>query len=75
VLCAPIRACVELAADIAPALRPGTLVTDVGSTKGWLCRQMAGVLPSGAFVGSHPIAGSEKQGLEGGFGRSVRKTP
>ena len=64
VLCAPIRACVELAADVAPALRPGTLVTDVGSTKGWLCRQMAGVLPSGAFVGSHPIAGSEKQGLE-----------
>ncbi|NCD23278.1 MAG: prephenate dehydrogenase/arogenate dehydrogenase family protein [Spartobacteria bacterium] len=64
VLCAPIRACVELAADVAPALRPGTLVTDVGSTKGWICRQMAGVLPSGAFVGSHPIAGSEKQGLE-----------
>ena len=64
VLCAPIRACVELAADVAPALRPGTLVTDVGSTKGWLCRQMAGVLPAGAFVGSHPIAGSEKQGLE-----------
>ena len=64
VLCAPIRACVELAADVAPALRPGTLVTDVGSTKGWLCRQMAGVLPPGSFVGSHPIAGSEKQGLE-----------
>ena len=64
VLCAPIRACVELAADVAPALRPGTLVTDVGSTKGWLCRQMAGVLPPGVFVGSHPIAGSEKQGLE-----------
>ena len=64
VLCAPIRACVELAADVAPALRPGTLVTDVGSTKGWICRQMAGVLPPGAFVGSHPIAGSEKQGLE-----------
>ena len=58
------EACVELAADVAPALRPGTLVTDVGSTKGWLCRQMAGVLPPGSFVGSHPIAGSEKQGLE-----------
>ena len=64
VLCAPIRACVELAADVAPALRPGTLVTDVGSTKGWICRQMAGVLPKGVFVGSHPIAGSEKQGLQ-----------
>jgi prephenate dehydrogenase len=53
-----------LAADIAPLLKPGTLVTDVGSTKGWICRQMAGILPPGVFVGSHPIAGSEKQGLQ-----------
>lgn len=64
VLCAPIRACVELAADIAPVLRAGALVTDVGSTKGWICRQMAGLLPPSVFVGSHPIAGSEKQGLQ-----------
>ena len=64
VLCAPIRSCAELAAAIAPALQPGALVTDVGSTKGWICRQMAGVLPKGVFVGSHPIAGSEKQGLQ-----------
>ena len=64
VLCAPIRTCAELAADIAPLLRPGALVTDVGSTKGWICRQMAGILPPGVFVGSHPIAGSEKQGLQ-----------
>ncbi len=64
VLCAPIRSCADLAADIAPMLQPGTLVTDVGSTKGWICRQMAGILPPGVFVGSHPIAGSEKQGLQ-----------
>ena len=64
VLCAPIRACADLAADMAPLLQPGTVVTDVGSTKGWMCRQMAGILPSGVFVGSHPIAGSEKQGLQ-----------
>jgi cyclohexadieny/prephenate dehydrogenase len=64
VLCAPIRACADLAADVAPMLRPGAVVTDVGSTKGWICRQMAGVLPPGTFVGSHPIAGSEKQGLQ-----------
>ena len=64
VLCAPIRACADFAADIAPLLRPGALVTDVGSTKGWICRQMAGILPPGVFVGSHPIAGSEKQGLQ-----------
>ena len=64
VLCAPIRSCAELAVDVAPALKPGALVTDVGSTKGWICRQMAGILPPGVFVGSHPIAGSEKQGLQ-----------
>ena len=64
VLCAPIRACAELAGDMASVLKPGTLVTDVGSTKGWICRQMAGMLPPGTFVGSHPIAGSEKQGLQ-----------
>ena len=64
VLCAPIQACTGFAADIAPLLRPGMLVTDVGSTKGWICRQMAGLLPPGVFVGSHPIAGSEKQGLQ-----------
>ncbi|HOO21518.1 MAG TPA: prephenate dehydrogenase/arogenate dehydrogenase family protein [Kiritimatiellia bacterium] len=64
VLCAPIRACADLAADIAPVLKPETLVTDVGSTKGWICRQMAGILRPGTFVGSHPIAGSEKQGLQ-----------
>jgi len=64
VLCAPIRSCAEIAAEFAPMLAPGALVTDVGSTKGWICRQMAGLLPPGVFVGSHPIAGSEKQGLQ-----------
>lgn len=64
VLCVPIRASVELAGEIAAILPPGVLVTDVGSTKSWVCRQMTGILPPGVFVGSHPIAGSEKQGLE-----------
>lgn len=64
ILCAPIRACVDIASEIAPMLRDDALVTDVGSTKGWICRQMAGLLPVGRFVGSHPIAGSEKQGLQ-----------
>ncbi|HQF19882.1 MAG TPA: prephenate dehydrogenase/arogenate dehydrogenase family protein [Kiritimatiellia bacterium] len=64
VLCVPIRSCVEFAGELAPLLQPGMLVTDVGSTKSWICRQMAGLLPPGTFVGSHPIAGSEKQGLQ-----------
>jgi len=64
VLCTPIRTCAEIAAEFTPMLQPGALVTDVGSTKGWICRQMAGLLPPGVFVGSHPIAGSEKQGMQ-----------
>ena len=68
VLCVPVRACADFAAEIAPVLQEGALVTDVGSTKGWLDRQMAGILRAGAFVGSHPIAGSEQQGLDAARG-------
>lgn len=49
-----------------PGLKPGAVVTDVGSTKACLADELPRVLSgSGAeFVGSHPIAGSEQQGLE-----------
>ena len=51
--------------EVAPVCRPGTLVTDVGSTKAHLCRELSTGLPSAArFIGSHPLAGSEKQGWE-----------
>ena len=63
VLCAPVRASAELGVELAPLLKPGMLVTDVASTKAWICRELGEKL-GGAFIGSHPIAGSEKQGLE-----------
>ena len=66
ILCAPILAIPELAEKCAGSLKPGSLVTDVGSTKAWLAAR-AGALIGGAgavFVGSHPIAGSEQQGLD-----------
>ena len=44
---------------------PGTLITDVGSVKGAICRDLSSSLPDGVqFVGSHPLAGSEKRGFE-----------
>jgi prephenate dehydrogenase len=47
------------------ACRPGTLLTDAGSTKGAIVRAVEGRLPTGvSFVGSHPLAGSEKRGVE-----------
>jgi prephenate dehydrogenase len=65
VLCAPVFSMPALAAACRPGLQAGTLVTDVGSTKAWLTGEIRAALrDSGAvFVGSHPIAGSEQQGL------------
>ena len=65
VLCAPVGVLADLAREIAPALAPGTVVTDVGSTKGTLCREATAALAEteAHFVGSHPMAGSEKTGL------------
>lgn len=65
VLATPVGAAMELAGRLGTLVRPGVLVTDVGSTKGEICRRMAEVLPPGvAFVGGHPMAGSEAQGVE-----------
>ncbi|TAN38233.1 MAG: prephenate dehydrogenase/arogenate dehydrogenase family protein [Verrucomicrobia bacterium] len=65
VLCAPVFSLPALAAACRPGLRAGALVTDVGSTKAWLTEQIRLSLrgSNAVFVGSHPIAGSEQQGL------------
>ena len=49
-------------ADLGPLLRPGTLVTDAGSTKASIVRHAQECLPSGAFLGGHPMAGKETSG-------------
>jgi len=65
VLAAPVEKIVELASQIAPALPEGAIVTDVGSVKGELCRLCSAAMPVRAvFVGSHPMAGSQKTGWE-----------
>lgn len=65
VLCSPVEFILPLLEDIAPALKPGCLVTDVGSTKSLICRKGQAALPADAtFIGSHPMVGSEKTGLE-----------
>jgi prephenate dehydrogenase len=64
VLCTPIGQMRELAQTLLPVLRKGAVVTDVGSVKGSVVRQLEPlVASSGAhFVGSHPMAGGEKTG-------------
>lgn len=65
VVCTPVAAIAPLIKSIAPKLSPNAIVTDVGSTKSLVCRESARALDGHAiFVGSHPMAGSEKQGLE-----------
>jgi prephenate dehydrogenase len=64
VLCTPVGILHDLLRTIAPALPPGALVTDVGSTKRSVVAAAAAVLPAEVhFVGSHPMAGSEKRGV------------
>jgi cyclohexadieny/prephenate dehydrogenase len=65
VFCTPVDCIAEQVVEAARHCRSGTLLTDVGSTKAAIVREVRGRLPSGVtFVGSHPLAGSEKHGPE-----------
>ncbi len=65
VLCTPVETIHRLARRIAGSLAEGAIVTDVGSTKSLVCRFCDAFMPEHAyFIGSHPMAGSEKSGLE-----------
>jgi prephenate dehydrogenase len=63
VVCTPVDHISDRVLEAAAVCRPGTLLTDVGSTKAGIVEAVRGRLPAGvAFVGSHPLAGSEKHG-------------
>ncbi len=65
VIAAPVRAIPVVLEEIASSLKPGTLVMDVGSTKERIVRSARELLPDGVcFIGAHPMAGSERQGIE-----------
>lgn len=66
VLCSPIGQMGTLTRELAPFLEPGALVTDVGSVKGPLVEELEPIVAKagGQFVGSHPMAGSEKTGVQ-----------
>lgn len=64
IICSPVEHIIGLTGDISPYLKKGALVTDVGSTKEEICHPCHTALSSDAyFVGAHPMAGSEKVGL------------
>jgi cyclohexadieny/prephenate dehydrogenase len=67
-LCAPVGAYAALAEAIAPHLMPGAVLTDVGSTKQSVIRDVGPLVPAGVhFVPAHPLAGTEYSGPDAGF--------
>ena len=68
ILCIPVGACAAVAQEIAAHLKPGAIISDVGSVKGTVVREMAPHLPASAhFVPAHPVAGTEHSGPDSGF--------
>ncbi len=67
-LCAPVGAFAALAEAIAPHLAPGAILTDVGSTKQSVIRDVGPLVPASVhFVPAHPLAGTEYSGPDAGF--------
>ncbi len=67
-LCAPVGAFAALAEQIAPHLEAGAVLTDVGSTKQSVIRDIGPLVPAGVhFVPAHPVAGTEYSGPDAGF--------
>jgi cyclohexadieny/prephenate dehydrogenase len=68
ILCIPVGACGAVAQEIAPVLKSGAVISDVGSVKGAVVREMAPHLPADVhFVPAHPVAGTEHSGPDSGF--------
>jgi len=68
ILCIPVGACGAVAAEIAPHLKPGAIISDVGSVKAAIVKDMAPHLPASVhFVPAHPVAGTENSGPDSGF--------
>ncbi|MFB2550390.1 prephenate/arogenate dehydrogenase family protein [Ensifer soli] len=68
VVSVPVGASGAVAAEIAPHLKTGAILTDVGSTKASVIAQMAPHVPPGVhFIAGHPIAGTEHSGPDAGF--------
>ncbi len=65
IFCTPVDRIIAGVREAARTAREGSLITDAGSVKGSICRALEVGLPQRVeFVGSHPLAGSEKQGFE-----------
>ena len=67
ILCVPVGRMGEVAAEMAPALSPDTVVSDVGSSKRSVMGALRKALPDARIIPAHPVAGTEHSGPESGF--------
>ena len=68
IVCTPVGVCGAVAQEIASSLKPGAIVSDVGSVKSAVLKDMAPHLPANVhFVPAHPVAGTEHSGPDAGF--------
>ena len=68
ILCTPVGSLGAIAEQIGPALKAGTIVTDVGSVKAAVLSDVGPHIPQGVhFIPGHPVAGTEESGPKAGF--------
>ena len=68
ILCSPVGSYKDVAAAIAPHLKPGAILSDVGSVKSAVLKDVSPFVPKGVhFLPAHPIAGTEQSGPDAGF--------
>ncbi|MCH8113642.1 MAG: prephenate/arogenate dehydrogenase family protein [Proteobacteria bacterium] len=68
ILCSPVGSFGAIAEAIAPALEPGAILTDTGSVKGAVIRDVQPHVPAGVhFIPGHPVSGTEHSGPDAGF--------
>ena len=67
ILCVPVGAMGAAAAQLAGALAPGVIVSDVGSSKESVAKALAEALPGVSIIPAHPVAGTERSGPDAGF--------
>ncbi len=67
ILCVPVGAMGSAAAEIGGHLKPGAIISDVGSSKQSVLEDLSAALPGLTVIPAHPVAGTEQSGPEAGF--------
>lgn len=66
-ICTPVNQTLEFITELAPRIKDTCIITDVGSTKEEIIRQVEGMLCPPCFIGGHPMTGTERSGFENSY--------